>query len=42
MEEAIKDNKISADAAGRRVEVRRLLSTVSIVSSLLLFVAALL
>lgn len=42
VEEAIKDNKISADAAGRRVEVRRLLSTVSIVSSLLLFAAALL
>lgn len=42
VEEAIKDNKISADAAGRRVEVRRLLSTLSIVCSLLLFVAALL
>lgn len=42
MEEAIKDNKISADAAGRRVEVRRLLGTLSIVGSLLLFAAALL
>lgn len=42
VEEAIKDNKISADAAGRRMEVRRLLSTLSIVSSLLLFAAALL
>ncbi|MCE2861054.1 MAG: hypothetical protein LW690_01245 [Opitutaceae bacterium] len=42
MEEAIKDDKISADLAGRRVEKRRLLGALSIIVSLLLFVLVLL